>query len=190
MVLGKIPVLTLAQLPKRFVCALLAFFMMSSYAQTHPYGAVLSLPIWSKEPTHVGGFQFMLNYHPCSLIWNHWSLYFDGGFSRFTADSSYHSTLNIYSAAPVLRYTLNRYAWFKPYLELSIGLSYLNHTRFEDRKLGIHFAFQDRVGVGALLGCAERFSLGLHAVHYSNARLSGHNSGITIPVVLDMGYSF
>jgi lipid A 3-O-deacylase len=98
--------------------------------------------------------------------------------------------LNIYSVAPVVRYSFNRRGSIKPFLELSVGLSYLNHTHFEDRKLGIHFAFQDRLGVGALLGKAERFSLGVHAVHYSNAHLSGHNSGVSIPLVLDIGYRF
>jgi lipid A 3-O-deacylase len=66
----------------------------------------------------------------------------------------------------------------------------LNHTRLDDRNLGIHFAFQDRFGIGAFLGASDNISLGVHAVHYSNAHLSIHNSGITIPLVLDIGYRF
>lgn len=154
------------------------------------YGATLSLPVAAKEPSNVHGFQLMLNYDPERFRWQKFNVYFDGGFSHFSTNSSYYSTLNIYSIAPVVRYSFNRQGNVLPFLELSIGLSYLNHTHFEDRKLGIHFAFQDRLGIGALLGKAERFSLGAHAVHYSNARMCGHNSGVTIPFVLDIGYRF
>jgi hypothetical protein len=66
----------------------------------------------------------------------------------------------------------------------------MNQTRIENRNLGIHFSFQDRMGLGALLGGSEKFSLGVHAVHYSNSHLSAHNSGISIPLVLDIGYRF
>jgi hypothetical protein len=133
----------------------------------------------------------MLQYDPNAFNWQQFNLYFDGGFSHFSDPSApYYTSLNIYSIAPVIRYHFRKQGLVLPYLEFSVGLSYLNHTRIEYRNLGIHFAFQDRVGVGALLGNSEKFSIGMHAVHYSNARLSGHNSGITLPLVLDLGYRF
>ena len=99
-------------------------------------------------------------------------------------------TVNIYSFAPVIRYTFRRHGPILPYLELSLGIAYLNHTRLDDRNLGIHFSFQDRMGLGILIGATEQLSAGIHAVHYSNAHLSEHNSGITVPLVLDIGYRF
>ena len=90
----------------------------------------------------------------------------------------------------MIRYTFKRHGPALPYLELSIGLAYLNHTRFDDRNLGMHFSFQDRMGVGAFLGKSEQLSIGVHAVHYSNAHLASNNSGITIPLTLDIGYRF
>lgn len=129
----------------------------------------------------------MLNYHPDIFMWCQWSVYFDGGFSHFWANTRYYTTTNIYSAAPVLRYTFNQFGPVCPYFEASVGLSYLNHTHLDHRNLGIHFAFQDRLGIGALFGKTKQLSLGLHAAHYSNAHLSGHNSGFTLPLVLDMG---
>ncbi len=92
--------------------------------------------------------------------------------------------------APVVRYTFRRRGPVLPFLELSIGLSYLNRTRLEDRNLGIHFAFQDRMGIGALFGKSEKLSLGIHALHYSNAHLANQNSGLTVPLMLDVGYRF
>lgn len=178
---------------KRFL-TLLCFLCVSLtpvFAETPHYGAVFSLPIIAKEPPQLRGFQFMLNYDPDRFKWRKFNVYFDGGFTYFSQTSTpYHSAINIYSLAPVIRYTFRRRGPVLPYLELSIGVSYLNQTKFEDRKLGIHFAFQDRMGIGALLGYSEKFSLGMHAVHYSNAHLSAHNSGITVPLVLDLGYRF
>lgn len=172
----------------------LAVFVLtfSSFATATPYyGATLSYVAKTKEPSNLHGYQFMLNYDPQRFKWRKFSLYFDGGFSHFwTNGTPYYSTINIYSIAPVLRYTFRKRGPVLPYLELSIGLSYLNHTRIENRNQGIHFAFQDRFGIGALLGASENISLGMHAVHYSNAHLSSHNQGITIPVVLDVGYRF
>lgn len=155
------------------------------------YGAVVSYPAVTKEPPSLHGYQMMVNYDPDRFHWRHFNLYFDGGFSHFwVTDTSYYTTVNVYSIAPVVRYDFKKHGQILPYLELSIGVSYLNHTRLDDRNLGIHFAFQDRMGIGALFGSSERLSLGVHAVHYSNAHLANHNSGLTIPLVLDVGYRF
>ena len=156
-------------------------------------GGNFSYPLVTKEPPYLNGYQFMANYDPQQFQWRRFNLYFDGGFSHFwITNTSYYTTLNIYSVAPVVRYTFRKRTQLPihPYLEFSIGVAYLNHTRLDDRNLGIHFAFQDRLGFGTFLGKAERITLGVHAVHYSNAHLSSHNSGISIPLMLDVGYRF
>lgn len=155
------------------------------------YGANFSYVLVPKEPPHLLGYQLMLNYDPDRFKWRRFNLYFDGGFSHFwVTNTPYYTTVNIYSVAPVIRYTFKKRGPILPYLELSIGVAYLNHTHIDHRNLGIHFAFQDRMGIGALFGASERWSMGIHALHYSNARLSSHNSGFTMPVVLDIGYRF
>lgn len=155
------------------------------------YGANFSYALIAKEPTYLKGYQLMLNFDPQLYRWRRFNVYFDGGFSHFwVTNSSSYTTTNIYSAAPVVRYTFKKRGPIFPYLELSIGFAYLNHTHLDDRNLGIHFAFQDRMGVGALVGDSRQLSVGLHAVHYSNAHLSSHNAGITVPLVFDIGYRF
>lgn len=162
----------------------------AALAEPH-YGATFSLPLYAKEPTPLHGFQFMMFYDPQLYQWRQFNVYFDGGFSHFYQNNTpYYSTINIYSLAPVVRYTFHRHGPVLPYLELSVGIAYLNHTHIENRNLGIHFAFQDRMGIGALLGASEKFSVGIHAVHYSNSHLSSKNSGISVPLVLDIGYRF
>ncbi len=178
---------------KHFSLRLIAFaLLLPSLLQAAPYyGATLSYALITKEPPALRGYQVMLNYDPERFKWRHFNVYFDGGFSHFwITNTPYYTTVNIYSVAPVVRYTFKKRGPILPYLELSIGLAYLNHTHLDDRNLGIHFAFQDRIGIGAFLGKAERLSIGIHAVHYSNAHLSEHNSGITVPLVLDVGYRF
>lgn len=173
-----------------FTIAILLFIAGFCWAVPY-YGANFSYAVITREPSHLNGYQLMLNYDPERFLWRQFNVYFDGGFSHFWVNNTpYYTTVNIYSIAPVVRYTFKKHGPLLPYLEFSIGLAYLNHTHLDDRNLGIHFTFQDRMGVGALLGTSERLSFGLHAVHYSNARLSSHNSGITVPLVLDVGYRF
>ncbi|RDI42852.1 acyloxyacyl hydrolase [Aquicella lusitana] len=173
-----------------FIIVLLSLLPALSLAAPY-YGANFSYTLITKEPPSLHGYQLMLNYDPQRFKWRQFNVYFDGGFSHFwVTNTPYYTTLNIYSIAPVVRYTFKKRGPVLPYLELSIGLSYLNHTRLDDRNLGIHFAFQDRAGIGAFFGASERLSIGVHAVHYSNARLSAHNSGITVPLLLDVGYRF
>ncbi len=160
------------------------------FAEPH-YGGTLSVPVMSTEPDNLHGAQLMLNYDPDRFKWRQFNVYVDGGFSHFYQNNTpHHSVINIYSVAPVVRYTFKRHGPFLPYLELSVGFAYLNQTRIENRNLGIHFSFQDRMGLGALLGMNEKISLGVHALHYSNSRIASHNSGISIPLVLDVGYRF
>jgi hypothetical protein len=165
--------------------------IISNLHATPHAGMTISLPIITKEPESLHGFQVMFNYDPDRFKWRKFNVYFDGGYSHFWVNSTpYYSTISIYSVAPVVRYNFKQRGPVTPYIELSIGLSYLNHTRIENRNLGIHFAFQDRMGIGAIWGSRDQFLAGIHFVHYSNAHLADHNAGITIPMALDIGYRF
>ena len=160
------------------------------YASSPYYGARLSYAAIAKEPSNLHGYQFMLTYDPQQFKWRQFNVYFDGGFSNFWVNSGHNTNINIYSIAPVVRYTFKKFGPIHPYLELSIGLAYLNQTRINDRNLGIHFAFQDRAGVGVFLGSTENVSVGIHALHYSNAHLANNNSGLTLPLMIDLAYRF
>lgn len=155
------------------------------------YGATFSYVQVAQEPEFMHGYQFMLVYDPQRFKWRQFNIYFDGGFSHFwITNRPYYTTLNIYSVSPVVRYTFKKRGPVSPYIEFGIGLAYFNHLKFDDRNLGMHPTFQDKMGVGFYLGTTQQFSLGLHAVHYSNAHLSAYNNGITIPMLIDIGYRF
>ncbi len=85
----------------------------------------------------------MFNYDPDRYKWRQFNVYVDGGFSHFYLnDYPHNSTINIYSIAPVVRYTFKRHGPLLPYLELSIGFAYLNQTRIENRNLAFISRFR------------------------------------------------
>lgn len=178
-------------LRKLFIFIILFIACDISVAAPPYFGGSVSVVARSSEPQYAHGYQFMLYYDPQCFKWRRFNIYFDTGISHFWVNNvTLHPRVTIYSFAPVIRSTFKRRGLLKPYVEISFGLAYINGTRFTDRNIGMRFVFQDRVGIGVLIGCAERLSLSVHAAHYSNAHLCGHNSGITLPLLIDLGYRF
>lgn len=170
--------------------ALFVFIPSLAFSQPHS-GLAVHVPIVTKDPPNLQGYQFMGLYDPARFTWRQFNIYFDGGLTHFWVTShTHHKNLFILSAAPVIRYLFKQRGCLTPYLDLSVGLSYLNQTRFEKRNLGMHFSFQDRLGVGVLFGRERAFALGLTAIHYSNANLAAHNSGVSVPLMLDLAWNF
>ena len=173
-----------------FVIFFLALFPCLGITAPY-YGATFSWVETAKEPEFLHGYQFLLNYDPQCFRWRQFNLYFDGGISHlWITNRPYYTALTIYTLSPVVRYSFKKHGPINPYLEISIGLAYLNHTHLDDRNFGMHPAFQDRIGIGFFVGSRQQFSLGIHTVHYSNAHLASNNSGITIPLEIDVGYRF
>jgi len=155
-------------------------------------GFTVSLPVITKDPENLHGLNAGLWYDPETLVWRQFHLYFDllGAHYWVSGSSVPYHDINIIAVSPVVRYLFKEHFTVIPYLELSVGLAYLSNTRFANRNLGMHFSFQDRGGVGLMMGQNKQFALGVHIVHYSNASLSSHNSGITIPLMVDASYKF
>ena len=145
----------------------------------------------TQDPENLHGYRAALWYEPKSLVWPHTHIYFDAGIGHWWVhNATKHPSLNIYSASPVLRYYFKDHTYFYPFLELSIGVAYLSQTYINHNNLGMHFAFQDRFGIGTLLGKEKRVAVALSAMHYSNASMSKWNAGMTIPLLLDVEYRF
>jgi hypothetical protein len=177
----------------RLKIALLTCILIPTFCCAAPpyFGATASLPLLAKEPLEVHGYQFMLTFDPEKFQWRSFNVFFDGGVSYFwIPKKTFYHSLTILSAAPVVRYRFKPRGPITPYLDVSVGVAYLNHRYFDDRELGLHFAFQDRFGIGILFGKCDQFSLGIHSVHYSNANLGEDNSGVTVPILLDFGFRF
>ncbi|TEL81642.1 acyloxyacyl hydrolase [Pseudomonas aeruginosa] len=64
----------------------------------------------------------------------------------------------------------------KPFIEAGIGVAAFSGTRVGDQNLGSSLNFKDRIGAG--LKFANGQSVGVRAIHYSNAGLKQPNDGI------------
>jgi hypothetical protein len=162
------------------------------FAASYPrFGASLSIPIMTKDPQHLHGYRAAAWYQPKSLIWKHVHIYFDASFGRWwVTNTPHYQSLNIYSVSPTLRYYFLKNRYSNPFINLSIGVAYLTRTRIDHQNLGMHFAFQDQLGIGASFGKKNQLSVSLSALHYSNASLCQQNAGITIPIMINAEYGF
>lgn len=159
--------------------------------QTSNFGMALWLPIISKDPPHLHGFRAAINYQPPGLMWEHLSIYFDVGYGHWWLTGNHpNRCISIYSAAPYFRFYFVKKPTFSPYIEVSIGPSYINRTRFDDYNQGMHFSFQDQITLGCAFGHAQNFYFAFTALHYSNGSMSNSNAGITVPLILNIGYRF
>jgi hypothetical protein len=185
--------MTLVKLFNRNLCVAFCTFLLSStaLASALQFGVTLPILLKSKDPEGVHGYRAVAWYQPQSFIWGNLNLYFAAGAGHWWAHGAKsNKVINIYAFAPVLRFYFKKTTYFSPYIEASIGPAYMNRTRFSTQNLGIHYTFQDEVGIGALFGKQQGFYTTLSALHYSNGRLSAHNSGITVPLILNIGYKF
>lgn len=130
------------------------------------------------------GYRVSLLYQPKYFIQPWIQLYFDASFGRWLQNEM------IYSTAPIFRFYIQKTNLFSPFVELSIGFAYLSKTRLDHQNLGIHFAFQDQVGLGITYGSEQHLYTLFSILHYSNGSLSANNSGMTIPLTLTIGYRF
>lgn len=170
-----------------FLCG----FIYSCLAEASPFGINISTLLISKDPPDFHSYRTALLYQPDCLNRGNFQLYFDASYGYWWVDKNKpHPNISIYSVAPYLRYYFIKHPCFSPFIEASVGLSYLSQTRIEKRKLGIHFAFQDQLTLGVAFGTKQQFYTSFSALHYSNASFSEHNSGITVPLMLNMGYRF
>jgi len=76
-----------------------------------------------------------------------------------------------------------------PYFEIGIGASYLSKKEIGGKNLGIHFQFEDRVGVGLRFGEKRQYDIGYKFFHFSNAYLGRCNHGLNLHMIV-LGYWF
>lgn len=177
---------------RSWMMAGLLCFMTPVLASSYPhFGGSLSIPVITKDPEYLHGYRASGWYQPESLIWQQAHIYFDASFGHWwVTNSTVNKSLNIYSIAPALRLYFMQKKYISAFLNISIGFSYLSRTRIDHQNLGMHFAFQDQLGIGASFGEKHLFSVSLSALHYSNGSLCKKNEGITVPLMINAEYGF
>lgn len=101
-----------------------------------------------------------------------------------------HKRLEALALAGVFRMQRReRFSFGWPYVDLGVGLSWLTRKEIGGRDLGIHFQFEDRIGIGFRFGQDKQYDIGYRAIHFSNAYIGPSNHGINLHVIV-LGYWF
>lgn len=93
-----------------------------------------------------------------------------------------HTNDQIFSGSAVVR--LKQNIWLPVYLDLGFGLAYAEHQEIGSRDLGSNALFEERLGLGVLLGKKQQFEIGYRFVHYSNAYLAAINQGLNLHMII------
>ena len=113
--------------------------------------------------------------------------------SRLTIDieASYFNWQNNYgpdidggAITPYLRYVITQEN-ISYFASFGIGITYIEETRWHNRKLGDNWLFEDKLEAGIELYNTHRLSFALR--HYSNADLHTNNDGTNL---LSLNYSY
>lgn len=75
------------------------------------------------------------------------------------------------------------------YIDIGIGIAYLTNEQISTRDLGSRWLFEDRLGLGVLLGPRKQYEIGYRLVHFSNAYLADTNQSINLHLMM-LGYWF
>ena len=112
--------------------------------------------------------------------------YWDLAYTDVTSNDNFEEPSNshavIISASPVLRIP---FKLFVPiYVDFGIGIAHLSNKLIANRDLGSIWVFEDRLGIGALLGSKQSLEIGYRFLHYSNAYLAQKNQGLNLHLMI------
>ena len=138
------------------------------------------------EPTNINGYRIALQMYHSKLNWQKSTVFLDASYANW---NSSQNNISIVALAPVIRYQFYSSKLINPFIDLSVGPAYLSKTTFI-RHLGIHYTFQDTVGLGFKFGKNNNAAISWKIIHYSNGGLGKENGGITMPIVLAASYIF
>lgn len=75
------------------------------------------------------------------------------------------------------------------FIDLGFGVNNFSRDQFVGRDLGSKLLFEERVGIGVLLGRSQNLELGYRLMHFSNGYLANSNHGLNLHL-LALGYWF
>ncbi|MFZ4414131.1 MAG: acyloxyacyl hydrolase [Bacteroidales bacterium] len=95
------------------------------------------------------------------------------------------------SLFPLMRFSFLRSKMIDFYFNYSVaGPTFISNAGIDNWNTGKIFTFQDFMGLGFYAGLHRKFNAEFRITHYSNGNIFTHNPGITIPLTLNIGYTF
>ncbi|MDB6097070.1 MAG: hypothetical protein JWM09_1348 [Francisellaceae bacterium] len=132
-------------------------------------------------------------YRDCSwLVGGYWevSAYNLKSYTKKSKHIDNNKSLQAFTGAGVVRFEkTNPIKDLFPYVDIGFGATYLSKKEIGGRHLGIHFQFEDRLGIGFRFGKHKQFDLSYRAVHFSNAYIGDPNHGVNLQLIV-LGYWF
>lgn len=141
-------------------------------------------------PKKTGEYGGQIEFMPSDLNWGWVEIYAQGGAEYLKTSSSGTQSMYTVGAGPMIRFNILPHSAIDPYFVAGAEPSYISKTHFGGRNLGIHFAFRDTLGLGVSFGKDHHYNLGVAFIHYSNASIAKHNSGVSMPLSFSLSYRF
>ena len=112
------------------------------------------------------------------------------GYSYVFTDVDHDEDVDVFSVLPSVRYNLKQRGTVTPFLEITIGPSYMSDKQLGNREQGSHFNFNDFFTVGMRFGKDEEWEFRYSWRHLSNGNLFDLNPGWDIPFSFHLGKRF
>lgn len=155
-------------------------FVPASYSQSLVDGVSIGAG-YSFDDDLLGriGLQHDLDYRWLESDSGHLAVYWDASYNRwFLRDDD---DFSIIALTPVLYYQFTQpLLGGVPVVEFGIGVSYISDRYVNDRDMGGHFQFEDRIAAGLKY---DAVYLALMYVHYSNGGLYDENAGYNTALI-------
>ncbi len=117
--------------------------------------------------------------------------YTELAFTKLKSSQQYsyptNSHLQAYSLSIALRFSTRIFV--PVFFDIGIGPAYMSEQQIASRNLGQNWLFEDRAGIGIVLGKKQKIELGYRFIHYSNAYLAQKNNGLNLHLFA-FGYWF
>ena len=112
------------------------------------------------------------------------------GYSYVFTNVDHNEDVHVFSVLPSVRYNLKQRGTVTPFLEVTIGASYMSDTQLGNREQGSYFNFNDFFSIGMRFGKNEEWEFSYSWRHLSNGNLFDPNPGWDIPFTFHLGRRF
>jgi len=112
------------------------------------------------------------------------------GYTYMFTDASIHEKVHVLSVLPSMRRYLKPRGNFHPFLEVTIGPSYMSERFLGSREQGSHFIFNDFFTIGTSWGDEGQWEFKYSWRHLSNGNLFQPNPGWDVPFSFQLGRRF
>jgi len=123
----------------------------------------------------------------CRKVDGYWELAFSNIIG--TKDFEYYTNKHLQATSLAAVVRIKEFLSSPFFVDIGIGLAYLSRQEISTRDLGSNMIFEERVGLGFLLGRTQSLECSYRLVHYSNGYLAKTNNALNLHLFI-LGYWF